>query len=601
MYSPSPSVEERAFKSLSVAEDENRKKRLRGEDKMIRALAISENELTCLVTPRTTFSGEVCIEWNNCQDTRMTGSLSTAPGSPSQHLSVPSGPEFTSAVQNAAAHGPVPIKVFCEYPSSMQKVKEAMMQGLEAKTSLLGDLFCNTNRHYTSRCILPPNIMEGNPCQHQAYKVLRERKVALVQGFPGAGKTRLMIEILKSCQHLRATVLAETNDTCEMLAQKALEAGLAPVLLPAKGRGSPKNTRLHGITAKALAKDYNYCLNSLIKHTNLLIVTNTLATTNEIVLKGRDNHLLMLDESGKWKIAHTPWRSSINLPITGMIPAYRFAGLRLLRTTHLLVCGDPLQNPPYKEKRGEFAHLLNSHPLLQVKLSIQYRMHPQISKLCNALAYGGDMEDGQPKAPPLPANLPSFLRHRLVLVDTKATKCLHRSVGNSSMNTTHIEATIALYRLLRLSYPLQSIQALSLYEAHANELATVMIPCFREAPHPLSIAQAQGSEFPVVILNIVKTKECRGFPENLNVINVGVSRAMLQMFIIADSQGLLEIPMWSNLRPIWYDEERRGQRKACKDKNLGKKRVKFGEIFNTALSDPYITWMGPKSQRSIPY
>ena len=66
MYSPSPSVEERAFRSLSVAEDENRKKRLRGEDKLIRALAISENEFTCLVTPRTTFSGEVCIEWNNC-------------------------------------------------------------------------------------------------------------------------------------------------------------------------------------------------------------------------------------------------------------------------------------------------------------------------------------------------------------------------------------------------------------------------------------------------------------------------------------------------------------------------------------------------------
>ena len=82
-----------------------------------------------------------------------------------------------------------------------------------------------------------------------------------------------------------------------------------------------------------------------------------------------------------------------------------------------------------------------------------------------------------------------------------------------------------------------------------------MIPCFHDAPHPLSISASQGSEFPVVLLNVVKTGKCRGFPENLNVINVGVSRAQVQLFIIADAEGLMDIPMWKTLRAIWLDKD----------------------------------------------
>ena len=49
-------VEERARQSLNVSMEENNRKRLEGEDKMIRALALANNEVTCLVTPRTTYS-----------------------------------------------------------------------------------------------------------------------------------------------------------------------------------------------------------------------------------------------------------------------------------------------------------------------------------------------------------------------------------------------------------------------------------------------------------------------------------------------------------------------------------------------------------------
>ena len=156
--------------------------------------------------------------------------------------------------------------------------------------------------------------------------------------------------------------------------------------------------------------------------------------------------------------------------------------------------------------------------------------------------------------------------------------------------------SLALYRILRKFYPLQSVQALSLYEAHASELATAWLPCFSEAPSPLSITQAQGSEFPVVILNIVKTGNCTGFPVNLNIINVAVSRAQTQMFIVADAQGLLQIPMWKDLKSLWLEADAPSP---DMDTEWGKKNVKAGRIIQTALSHPYASWNGSEDSEPL--
>ena len=235
-----PTVEERARQSLKMSKEENNRKRLEGEDKMIRALARVNNEVTCLITPRSTYSGLVEVEWNGSKESRMEGFLTIDTESASQHLQFPTNSDFYTALQDAATHGPVPIKLFCDNTSSMKGVEEAMDRGLNSKDTLLGHLFCNENSLYASDNELPPYISEGNEGQLNAYKILREHRVALVQGLPGSGKTRLMLSILKRCQHLKATWLAETNDTCEMQAYKVKRVGLNPVLLLAKGRGTPK-------------------------------------------------------------------------------------------------------------------------------------------------------------------------------------------------------------------------------------------------------------------------------------------------------------------------------------------------------------------------
>merc|ERR1711867_137516 len=137
---------------------------------------------------------------------------------------------------------------------------------------------------------------------------------------------------------------------------------------------------------------------------------------------------------------------------------------------------------------------------------------------------------------PLSKKLPWFLSGRLILIDTPSP---HQRIGNSSVNKMHLNVTLALYWVLKNVYDLTDVQALSLYEAHTSELSVALIPCFGEAPTPLSVTQAQGNEFPVVILNMVKAGQ--GFPTNPQVINVAVSKA------------LLDSPMWSDIRKIWFD------------------------------------------------
>ena len=548
-------VASRARQSLNIIREESNKKRYEGEDKTIRSLSQTNNTATCLVTPRSTFSGDIGIQLDKDKASRIKGHLTIDTETITQYLTFQVNPHRYKALEDRAKQGPIPIKIFYDNTPLLRSVEDAMERGLNTKDTLLGHLFCSHNIQYRSLDEFPPHITEGNTGQRNAYQTLRRHRVALVQGLPGSGKTRLMVSILKNCITKKATWLAETNETCEMLVLRAKKAGLDPVLLLAKNKRTPRNPELNALTAEAIAQKYRLNIDKVITTASLLVMTTSLATTHQTVQIQRHSDLLLIDEAG-------------------MIPSYRFAGLRTLLTSHLLICGDDKQNPPYKEQKGEFAYLIQNHPRLTATLLKQYRMHPSISRLSNALAYGGEMRDGTQYMEPLPKTLPWFLSGRLILIDTPSP---HHQVGNSSVNKMHLNLTLALYWILKDIYDLRNVQALSLYEAHASELTIALIPCFSEAPTPLSVIQAQGNEFPVVILNMVKAGP--GFPTNPQVINVAVSRAQTQLYIIADSKGLLESPMWNDIRKIWFDANNE-----YANNEFGKRNVKAERIIGAALS-----------------
>ena len=79
-------VASRARQSLNIIREESIKKRYEGEDKTIRSLSQTNNTATCLVTPRSTFSGDIGIQLDKDKASRIKGHLTIDTETITQYL-----------------------------------------------------------------------------------------------------------------------------------------------------------------------------------------------------------------------------------------------------------------------------------------------------------------------------------------------------------------------------------------------------------------------------------------------------------------------------------------------------------------------------------
>ena len=149
-------VVSRARQSLDTTKEESNKKRYEGEDKMIRSLSRANDTATCLVTPRSTFSGDVVIQLNKDKASRIKGRLTIDTESITQYLTFQVNPHLYKALENRAKYGPIPIKIFYDNTPLLRGVEDAMERGLNTGDTLLGHLFCSHNVQYRSTDELPP-------------------------------------------------------------------------------------------------------------------------------------------------------------------------------------------------------------------------------------------------------------------------------------------------------------------------------------------------------------------------------------------------------------------------------------------------------------
>ena len=146
----------RARQSLNTIKEETNTKRFEGEEKMIRSLSRANETASCLVTPRSTFSGEVDIQLDKDKATRIKGRLIIDTESTESYLAFQVSPHHYQALENRANHGPIPIKIFYDNTPLLRSVEDAMVRGLNTEDTLLGYLFCNHNIQYRSIDEFPP-------------------------------------------------------------------------------------------------------------------------------------------------------------------------------------------------------------------------------------------------------------------------------------------------------------------------------------------------------------------------------------------------------------------------------------------------------------
>ena len=535
-------TEKRAKEALSLLRHEDNQASETGIEVTIRGLAVTPSgpnegpEIYLQVTP-TLVLHEVEVGWTKGTKVRKAGLIQRTSNPPCQWIVMQVSQDFLRTLRlESPKQTPLSAWVFSRSSSKsvIDLASRAMKRGLEEKGSILGYLLDYSNCcDFSPRASFFPEKLPGlngqlNEYQLQAFMTLVQHKASLVQGLPGSGKSRLMVEIAKICDELNLRVLmtAETNVSCENLVEKLVDIGLSPVWDRSETAGSPRNKGLIQYTLDHIVKTSTWSRRPAITEAHILVQTTSKATFSPT---DRVNHVLFIDEGG-------------------LIPAYRWPALRLIKANSVLICGDQAQNQPYKEVEGEFSILMEKHPSLTSVLRIQYRMPPSIAQLPSTISYHGKMESAR-MDPVLPEALHPRLAFHLVFINNpqKISHLMKR--GNSSINHSQLNTILALLVILKQCYAASRIQIISPYDAQVQELESAVRTAHPDVPTPLTVTRAQGMEFDVVILCLVKSD---GFSSKREIVNVGSSRAKVQQFILGDSVTMRQTEVWKISHPVWH-------------------------------------------------
>jgi len=238
-------------------------------------------------------------------------------------------------------------------------------------------------------------------------KVVSAEDFALIQGLPGTGKTatiafltRLLVALGKRVLLTSYTHSAVDNLIIKLIESKVVSSGTSPIPILRIGRESSCHPRVHPILAQNIATsqeklssrstvtaenpsvDYLHKVVSDAK----IVGVSALSAPKSPLLAGQHFDYVIVDEAGQ-----------ISQPaVLGAIMA----------ADSFVLVGDHMQLPPLvcsevAEEAGYGVSMLmrlaEGFPDAVAKLTIQYRMHGDICRLSNTIAYQGLLKCGNKK------------------------------------------------------------------------------------------------------------------------------------------------------------------------------------------------------------
>ncbi|KAL0961073.1 hypothetical protein HGRIS_014934 [Hohenbuehelia grisea] len=236
------------------------------------------------------------------------------------------------------------------------------------------------------------------------------------------------------------------------------------------------------------------------------------------------------------------------IELSALIP-FRF------RCKNFVLVGDPQQLPPtvismeacrFKYDQSLFTRLFSQNTGSVHLLSIQYRMHPDISRLPSQVFYDGKLLDGPDMATKTkqPWHLhEKFGAARFFNVVTGREE----SFRQSQRNVTECQVAVALYARLRLEFAHTTftVGVVTMYRAQLVELGKQFEqrfgPEIRSEVDFNTVDGFQGQEKDVIILSCVRAGpgvERVGFVADIRRMNVALTRAKSSLFILGNAATL---------------------------------------------------------------
>ena len=232
-----------------------------------------------------------------------------------------------------------------------------------------------------------------------------------------------------------------------------------------------------------------------------------------------------------------------------------------------ILVGDPNQLPPtvisqQAEKlnysQSLFVRMYDRSPEAVHLLSIQYRMHPEISIFPSTTFYGSKLSDG-----PNMAELTAQPWHDYELTrpfkffNSRAPESQGR--GHSLINREEANLALALYERMRQDYPYENfdyrIGVVTMYKAQVFELKRTFASRYgQDIVNRIdfnTVDGFQGQEKDIIILSCVRSSNDGrpiGFLSDRRRVNVAITRAKSNLFIIGNAEHLAQgDKLWSTL------------------------------------------------------
>ncbi|KZV70184.1 hypothetical protein PENSPDRAFT_607629 [Peniophora sp. CONT] len=223
----------------------------------------------------------------------------------------------------------------------------------------------------------------------------------------------------------------------------------------------------------------------------------------------------------------------------------------------VVMVGDPQQLPPtviskeatrYLYNQSLFVRLQKQRPEAVHLLSIQYRMHPEISVLPSQLFYQGRLQDGPDMAERTKRawqDNPRFGIYRFFnIIGSQET-----NVGFSATNPMEVQTAVQLYRRLTREFSsidfTSRIGFISPYREQVKALRNAFRKSFGDdvagAIDFNTVDGFQGQEKEIIILSCVRAGpglESIGFLRDVRRLNVAITRAKSSLFILGHAPTL---------------------------------------------------------------
>ncbi|KAK9239547.1 SEN1 N terminal-domain-containing protein [Lipomyces kononenkoae] len=236
--------------------------------------------------------------------------------------------------------------------------------------------------------------------------------------------------------------------------------------------------------------------------------------------------------------------------------------------------GDPNQLPPtvlsqtaskFRYEQSLFVRMQRNFPSSVHLLSIQYRMHPQISQFPSAQFYDSRLIDGDGMASRTEAEWHSaadiFGPYRFFNVHSREQQS---KTTHSYYNKMEARCAVALYRNLSERFPKLDLEGrvgiVTPYKQQLHELRNTFRSALGNAGmHGIdfnTIDGFQGQEKDIIILSCVRAQAAGGaggsvkgvgFLADIRRMNVALTRAKSSLWIVGNMQSLVVNDVWRKL------------------------------------------------------